>query len=327
MYVLRRRTRIEIWAPAKLNLFLEVLGRRDDGFHEIETLMVPISLFDTLRLSTREDNQIEFCCQWLPGYGRAQDESELPTDDSNLVVKALMKLRERSGCTLGINVELAKGIPMAAGLGGGSSDAAAALVGANLLWNLGWSTKQLAEVAAEIGSDVPYFLHGSASVCRGRGEVVDPLTDQLRLDLVVVRPPSGLSTPAVYRHTTIPSEPNRIANLLESWQDQKHRCVSRHMFNRLQPAAAEVSPWIGRLTTEFDRVDVIGHQMSGSGSSYFGVCRSARHAKRISSVLQSRNLGHVILRYDRDRVDTSVGRSKPQLEETGPWKSLKYESS
>jgi 4-diphosphocytidyl-2-C-methyl-D-erythritol kinase len=293
MYVLRRRTRIEIWAPAKLNLFLEVLGRRDDGFHEIETLMVPISLFDTLTLSAREDNQIQFDGQWLPGYGRAQDLSELPTDDSNLVVKALQKLRERSGCRLGIRVALAKAIPMAAGLGGGSSDAAAALVGANLLWKLGWTTKQLADVAAEIGSDVPYFLYGSASVCRGRGEVVDPLPDRLRLDLVVVRPPSGLSTPAVYRHTTIPSKPNRIAALLHSWRDQSHRSVSRHMFNRLQPAAAEVSPWIGRLEAEFDRIDVIGHQMSGSGSSYFGLCQSARHAQRVSSVLQSRNLGRV----------------------------------
>ena len=307
MYVLRRRTRIEIWAPAKLNLFLEVLGRRDDGFHEIETLMVPISLFDKLHLSARKDKQIEFRCEWLPGHRRAQNLSDLPTDETNLVVKALQKLRERSGCSSGISVELAKGIPIAAGLGGGSSDAAAALIGANLLWNLGWTTKQLAEVAAEIGSDVPYFLFGRASVCRGRGELVDPLTDQLRMDLVVVRPPTGLSTPAVYRHTTIPSQPNRVAALLDSWRKQNHRCVSGHMFNRLQPAAAEVSPWIGRLKAEFDRVDVIGHQMSGSGSSYFGLCHSARHARRVSSVLQSRNLGRVI------RATTVTG-SMPALD-------------
>lgn len=293
MYVLRRRTRIEIWAPAKLNLFLEVLGRRDDGFHEIETLMVPISLFDTLSLSTREDQQIELRCQWLPGDGRAQGRCDLPTDDGNLVVKALQRLRERSNCPSGIRVELVKCIPVAAGLGGGSSDAAAALVGANLLWNLGWNTKQLAAVAAEIGSDVPYFLYGSASVCRGRGEKVEPLADRLRLDLVVVRPPSGLSTPAVYRHTKIPTVPNRVTALLESWREREQRGVSRHMFNRLQPAAAEVSPWIGRLKAEFDRIDVLGHQMSGSGSSYFGLCRSARHARRVSSVLQSRSLGRV----------------------------------
>ena len=307
MYVLRRRTRIEIWAPAKLNLFLEVLGRRDDGFHEIETLMVPISLCDRLSLSLREDNQIQFHSQWLPGYGCADELSDLPTDDSNLVVKALQTLRARSGCTLGINAVLAKAIPIAAGLGGGSSDAAAALVGANQLWNLGWTTKQLSEVAAELGSDVPYFLYGSASVCRGRGEVVEPLTNRLRLELVVVRPPSGLSTPTVYRRTTIPSEPNRIPALLDSWRNQEHRGVSRHMFNRLQAAAAEVSPWIGRLTTEFDRIDVIGHQMSGSGSSYFGLCRSARHAQRVSSVLQSRNLGRVFRA-------TTLSRSIPALD-------------
>lgn len=293
MYVLRRRTRIEIWAPAKLNLFLEVLGRRDDGFHEIETLMVPISLFDRLSLSAREDQQIGFRCQGLVGYGRSHGMCDLPTDDGNLVVKALQALRARSNTTKGISAELAKSIPVAAGLGGGSSDAAAALIGANYLWNLGWSTTQLAEVAAEIGSDVPYFLYGSAGVCRGRGEVVQPVSERLRLYLVVVRPPAGLSTPAVYGHTKVPREPNRVSALLESWRDQELQGVSRHMFNRLQTAAAEVSPWIGRLKAEFDRIDVIGHQMSGSGSSYFGLCRSARHAQRVSSVLQSRNLGRV----------------------------------
>lgn len=293
MYVLRRRTRIEIWAPAKLNLYLEVLGRRADGFHELETLMASISLFDHLSLANTEDQGIDFTCRWADGYGNKADDDDVPLGSENLVVRAIEALRSASQQRHGLKIRLVKRIPTAAGLGGGSSDAAAALVGANLLWNLNWSTDRLSEIATSLGSDVPYFLWGTSAVCRGRGERIEPIATHRRQHLVVIRPPEGLSTPAVYQQVQLSPAPNRIHPMLACWQDRRGRDFSRHMFNRLQPAAERVSPWIGRLQREFDRLDVLGHQMSGSGSSYFGLCHSARHANRVRSVLQSRCPGSV----------------------------------
>lgn len=293
MYVLRRRTRFDIWAPAKLNLYLEVLGRRADGFHEIETLMVSVSLFDQLRLTPHTGSQIEFRCEWVSGYGSTLDLGKLPTDSSNLVVRALNRLREVSGVQQGLRVELRKRIPTSAGLGGGSSDAAAALIGANQIWNLNWSRERLSEIASELGSDVPYFFFGAPAVCRGRGEQIEPIASDLQQHVVIIRPPEGLSTPAVYKQVELSSIPNRIEPTLACMQGRQVRDISRCMFNRLQPAATRVSPWIGRLQREFDRLDVLGHQMSGSGSSYFGFCRSARHARRIGSMLRARCPGRV----------------------------------
>ena len=142
MYVQRRRMRVEIWTPAKLNLFLEVLSRRADGYHEIETLMVPIDCQDTLRFSNRDDADIVLMCRWAAGIATCCE--PIPTGPDNLVVKALVELRRRVAESTGqlpmggrgLQVELIKRIPAAAGLGGGSSDAAAALVGANLLWRV-----------------------------------------------------------------------------------------------------------------------------------------------------------------------------------------------
>ena len=146
-----------VHAPAKLNLFLEVLGKRADGYHELATLMVPIRLFDTLSFEPTpavagRPAPIEFSL-------RACDPaSRVPADSSNLVVRALDLLRERSGCESGAKVELFKRIPTAAGLGGGSSDAAAALRVANRAWQIRWETEKLSSLAAELGSDVPFFL-------------------------------------------------------------------------------------------------------------------------------------------------------------------------
>lgn len=167
MYVLRRRTRLDIWAPAKLNLYLEVLDRRADGFHEIETLMVSVSLFDRLRLTPSDDGKISLRCRWVSGYGETSDLGDLPTGSDNLVMRALDRLSEASGVQRGLQVELQKRIPTSAGLGGGSSDAAAALIGANRLWQLNWSRERLTEIAAELGSDVPYFFSASLRFVEG----------------------------------------------------------------------------------------------------------------------------------------------------------------
>ena len=165
-------------APAKLNLSFEILARRVDGFHEIETLMVSVGLYDSLSLrstSTGEVNPSEVTVEWIPAFDRQATASskairphvepaDVPACRDNLAVRAVERLRQRAGLASGAIMRLVKRIPSAAGLGGGSSNAAAALLAANAAWDLNWSRGQLAAVAAEIGSDVPFFLSGGAAI-------------------------------------------------------------------------------------------------------------------------------------------------------------------
>ena len=287
-------------APAKVNLFFEVLARRSDGFHEIETLMCPIRLFDTLSLASDPSGKIRFSGVWALGLravggdgAHATDFGELPQGRDNLVVRALELLREQGQVDSGARIQLMKRIPAQAGLGGGSSDAAAALLLANQAWDLHWSRQQLMELAASLGSDVPFFLLNSPALCRGRGEKIEPLGGLPVLHIVVVRPPVGLSTVAVYRACHVPASPKAAAPLIQSLRGGEAASIGETLHNALQPAAEGLSPWIDRLKQEFAATDCVGHQMSGSGSSYFGICHHARHANRIANLLRSRGVGRV----------------------------------
>ena len=186
-----------------------------------------------------------------------------------------------------------KRIPAAAGLGGGSSDAAAALVAANEGWRLGRSREELAAWAAELGSDVPFFLAGSSAVCRGRGERVEPVVEFGAMSFVVVYPPEGLSTAAVYGACRPAEEARSSRPLLEALKRGDWRQAGRRLWNRLQPAAEALSPWVGRLREEFSRLDCLGHGMSGSGTAYYGLYRHARQAQRSARRLQAKGLGAV----------------------------------
>jgi len=278
---------LQVWAPAKLNLFLEILSRRGDGFHEIETLICPIGLYDTLTFDESSTGAIDFSCAWA---AEVDCSVEVPQGADNTVVRALTLLRNASATDRGANVRLLKRIPAAAGLAGGSSDAAAALVAANRVWQLNWPRERLAEIAAAVGSDVPFFLGGGSAVCRGRGERIEPL-EAPRLDFVVVHPPVGLGTAEVYRACRPAGRPRTAAALVTAWQAGCLAEVGRRLHNGLQAAARSLAEAIGRLEEEFARLDLLGHAMSGSGSSYFGLCRSRRQAGRNAALLRSRGLG------------------------------------
>ncbi|HEY4234399.1 MAG TPA: 4-(cytidine 5'-diphospho)-2-C-methyl-D-erythritol kinase [Lacipirellulaceae bacterium] len=294
-------------APAKLNLYLEVLGRRPDGYHELETLLVPIQLYDSLTFSTnRSASRGELAPisldvtvqQSLPTGATA--ETPIPIGSENLVVRALELLRERSGCDRGAHVHLVKRIPAAAGLGGGSSDAAAALRLGNRDWGLGWSRDRLASLAAELGSDVPFFLSSGPAICRGRGERIEAITGTVPLHFVVVKPPIGLATPDVYRAWDDRSGAEQqdrdlgrasLAQLVAALRRGDFRNLGEWMSNRLQAAATQLSPWIDQVRTACTRLDFVTHQLTGSGSAYFGVCRHAQHARRLATILRTRQLG------------------------------------
>jgi 4-diphosphocytidyl-2-C-methyl-D-erythritol kinase len=214
----------------------------------------------------------------------------VPEGPANLAARAVELLGSRAGVRLGATVRLIKRIPSAAGLGGGSSDAAAALAAANELWRLGWPPRDLAELGAELGSDVPLFFSPGPAICRGRGERVEPIAPAGPLHFVVARPPAGLSTAAVYRACQPGRPPRRVEPLREALELGDARKAGRLLFNRLEPAAEELSPWIARLREEFAAADCLGHQMSGSGSSYFGLCRHARHARRVAGRLRAKGV-------------------------------------
>ncbi|HEY4761988.1 MAG TPA: 4-(cytidine 5'-diphospho)-2-C-methyl-D-erythritol kinase [Thermoguttaceae bacterium] len=284
-----------IQAPAKLNLFFEVIGKRNDGYHEIETLMCPISLFDTLRFSRNQSGNIEF--NYYKSFGlhtlNCVQSQDIPEDFTNLAVRAVELLRQHTGIRAGAKLRLIKRIPSAAGLGGGSSDAAAAIMAANIGWGLNWPINKLARLAATLGSDVPFFLVGAPAICRGRGEQVEQVDALGMLHFVVVRPPAGLKTEAVYRVCRPAESPLSVMPLIHVIKQGNRNKTGRMLFNRLQSAAATLSPWIDRLRGEFDQLDCLGHAMSGSGTSYFGLCRNARHARRIAQRLQLLKLGSV----------------------------------
>src|SRR5260370_22010199 len=178
-----------VWAPAKVNLYLEVLAKRPDGYHEIATLMVAVSLYDTLEFKEEIAGTIRLEC----------DHPDLGTGPDNLVWRAAQLLRERTGCPRGARIRLTKRIPLAAGLAGGSTDAAATLAGLNRLWRLGLSPTDLAQLGAALGSDGAFFFATPAARCTGRGEQVTPVSLGKLQWCVLICPPVGIATTGVYR--------------------------------------------------------------------------------------------------------------------------------
>jgi 4-diphosphocytidyl-2-C-methyl-D-erythritol kinase len=296
MIASRSAAGVQLKTPAKLNLFFEILAKRSDGFHEIETLMVPIDLLDDLFFETDPSGRITVECSWASASANISNElGELPDAASNLATRALVLLKERACVTEGARLRIVKRIPAAAGLGGGSSDAACALKAANIGWRLDWPTERLAEIAAELGSDVPFFLYRDSAICRGRGEKIAIVGELGNWHAVVVRPPTGLSTAEVYRNCR-PGNPIKQAGpLVTALRTGNTRNLSAKIFNRLEQSAKSLSAWIEILRSEFDRLDGLGAQMSGSGSSYFGIFRSARQARRAGAILRARRIGSVFV--------------------------------
>jgi 4-diphosphocytidyl-2-C-methyl-D-erythritol kinase len=277
---------VEALAPAKLNLFLEILGRRPDGYHEIETLMVAVNLHDRLTFADDPSGAVTLSC----------DDPALPTGGGNLVVKAAERLKAATGCPRGATIVLNKVVPAEAGLAGGSSDAAATLVALDRLWDLKTPPETLDAVAGEIGSDVPFFLRAPAAVCRGRGERVEAVPLNRTLHFVLVCPPFGVSTADVYRNLTPPDRPNPVEPVLDALAREGPAVLGRSLFNRLQPTAEAIRPALGRVRdalAELVPSHLDGALMSGSGSAYFGLARDPAAAADAARRLETLGLGRV----------------------------------
>ncbi len=267
---------VVVWAPAKVNLFLEILAKRPDGYHELATLMAAVRLHDTLVLQNDPAGSLSLSCT----------RSDLSTGPDNLVLRAAELLRQHVGQTRGARIRLVKRIPMQAGLAGGSTDAAATLLGLNQLWKLQLPIAELAELAAKLGSDVAFFLHGDSAWCTGRGEVVEPVKLGRPIDLVLLCPKFGMPTPAVYREVKVPAEPVNGEAIRSAFEQGDIEAVGRLLHNRLQPAAEKIDARIGVLFQQLAGTGPLGSLMSGSGSSLFAVCRDEADAQRIAAELR-----------------------------------------
>lgn len=277
MIVRRENDRLLVDAPAKVNLHLEVLGKRPDGYHELETLMVTVSLYDTLTIKPVPEGTVLSC-----------SDPNLAMGTDNLVTRAVELARREGGCDQGLSVELTKRIPAAAGLAGGSSDAAATLAGLSLLWDLNWSRDRMAELGAQLGSDVPFFFHAPAAIAKGRGERLTPVLLGTRLHLVLVCPDEGLSTARIFADLNPPTEPKSIRPIVEALEDGQLSRLGALLFNRLEEVAVRHSPAVRELAQEAPNWDCAGSVMSGSGSAYLALCSSYEQAETLRQQLVSK---------------------------------------
>lgn len=291
MLLTRQGPSLVVHTPAKLNLILHILGRRQDGFHDLETLMVSIRLYDTIHFESTESSEIELICRSLPPAGEM-----LSTGPENLIQRAAAILLKAAQLSRGARVMLWKRIPMEAGLGGGSSDAAATLIALNQLWNLKLGLPRLHELAAELGSDVNFFLNSvPASVCAGRGERTKPVMLTRPLHFVVVKPPTGLSTGHVFREWK-PADSSPVTDV-QAWTSRRFARsldeTRRALFNDLEIPARRLNPEVDRLLQILSRQEFVWSGMTGSGSACFGLCRTARQARGIAGRLRLLRVGQV----------------------------------
>jgi 4-diphosphocytidyl-2-C-methyl-D-erythritol kinase len=270
-----------VWAPAKVNLFLEVHGKRPDGFHAIETLILAVNLFDTLEIRRTPDETLALEC----------DPPDLPTGPGNLVWKAAEALGRAAGVNQGALIRLTKRIPHEAGLGGGSSDAAATIAALNALWGLNWPRRELLPVAASVGSDVGFFLSPPAGWCTGRGEVVEPVAVGGEFHIVIVKPPVGCPTADVYRRVEVPEAPADGTAAREALKVGDPERLARALHNRLQHPAFGLRPEVEAVYRRLAAFGPLGCLLSGSGSSVFALCRDRADAVRVGEEMRSAEFG------------------------------------
>jgi 4-diphosphocytidyl-2-C-methyl-D-erythritol kinase len=249
-------TKMQVLAPAKINLSLKILGRRDDGFHEIETLIAPISLADKIDIE-RQSRWIDFSC----------DDPTLPAGDENLVVRAAKAFFEKTKISGGVTIKLQKQIPHGAGLGGGSSDAAATLRALNQLFETNLSREELAKLGSTIGSDVSFFLFESAAVCKGRGDVVNPTKLKEKLSILLLKPGFSVSSGWAYSRWHDSKEIPGISYQPQNFDGQD-------FVNDLERPVFEKFVFLAQLKTWLLKQAEVGAAvMSGSGSTVFAVLR------------------------------------------------------
>ncbi|HEY2711274.1 MAG TPA: 4-(cytidine 5'-diphospho)-2-C-methyl-D-erythritol kinase [Chthoniobacterales bacterium] len=259
---------MRFFAPAKINLSFKILRRREDGFHEIDTLMTPISLKDELTIEPAESEAALIF---------SSDDPTLLQDESNLVVRAARAFYREISAPPFARIFLRKRIPHGAGLGGGSSDAASTLLGLNELYGAPIAITRLTSLAAELGSDVPFFLAGGAARCRGRGEIVESVSPPQPLSLLLCKPEFGVPTPSAYQQwndsldlPNVDYNPQQVAGL-ELVNDLERPVFEKHIF------LARMKTWLRQ------QPEIAAALLSGSGSTMFAILRDSSAGDAVAS--------------------------------------------
>ena len=274
-----------IYAPAKVNLYLRVLRTRRDGYHDIETIFEKIALFDTIILRSLKKNTVKIFC----------DRNGVPTDEKSLIYRTIDMVRRGFRITKGVEVKIFKKIPIAAGLGGGSSDAAAVLQGLDRIWRLSADRKELIKYGKRLGADIPFFLdRGSFAVGRDRGDRIAPLAWKNRLWHILISPPIKVLSRDVYAqyakgassHLTKESYINKI--LFPGRRAVELKYLKRFIGNDLERVVLNRAPVIRRLKEVLNTIGVADSLVSGSGPSVFALFEQRKEAQRAGELLKRR---------------------------------------
>jgi 4-diphosphocytidyl-2-C-methyl-D-erythritol kinase len=265
-------------APAKINLLLDVLHKRDDGYHEVEMIMTMVDLADRLEMMELPRDTIIISSQ--AGY--------IPLDEKNLAFQAAQLIKERYEVRTGVYIHLDKRIPVAAGLAGGSSDAAATLRGLNRLWQLNIPMEELQELGAELGSDVPFCVTGGTALATGRGEKLKPITNPPQCWVILAKPPIHVSTQEIYgklNAQSIPHHPS-VARMIKALEDQQFAEMCQAMGNVLEDVTVRAYPEVKQIKECMLRLGADGVLMSGSGPTVFGLVSKESKVARIYNGLR-----------------------------------------
>lgn len=295
-------TEVTRFSPAKVNVWLHVGQRLPNGYHELETLMLPISWGDKLT-ARRQPSGVTLSVHQVFDFTANGDEvSRIPTDESNLIVRIAQGLLRHCQLSTGVHFDLFKSIPAGGGLGGASSNAATTLLLLNDLFGLGWSWRQLAAFSADYGSDIAFFTQPSAAICTGRGEQVAPCSVPNDRPLVVIRPPFGLSTPAVFGELARSRDRNPPPNVsLRGKIHNKVLSIFTHgglmgsvvVNNDLEEPAVALKPELEVCRRVVASNGPLRNQMTGSGSCWYAVFRQKKQALWAKNRLAARRLGRI----------------------------------
>ena len=288
---------ITLDARAKVNLTLEILGKRPDGYHALRSVVMPVTLCDTLRFTLRTTPDTVMTTTLEPNV----DGSHIGAPEKNLVVRMATLIQTRYGISAGVDIALHKRIPIGGGLGGGSADAAAVIRGLNQLWNLNLSLSEMVELGAELGSDIPALVQGGAVLMEGRGEFVTPLFSGVSREecpgtwMIIANPGVMCPTGEVFKKWSpdLTPPPLFLHNIHSSIRNSDVAALAAALFNGLQRGVFENYPAVAKAAQALHDAGCFGVLLSGSGASVFGLVRDEQHGAEVSQRLQG-NLWHVL---------------------------------
>jgi 4-diphosphocytidyl-2-C-methyl-D-erythritol kinase len=274
-----RDMKISIKAPAKINLTLDVLHKREDDFHEVEMVMTTIDLADRLELTLLPQKQIKVDCS----------ASFVPADDRNLAYQAAKLLQDRFNIQQGVYIYIDKQIPVAAGLAGGSSDAAATIKGLNILWSLRLSLEEMAKLGSELGSDISFCIYGGTALATGRGEKIQRLPAPPPFWVILAKPPIGVSTGGIYKNLTrenIQQYPRHTSRMLEAFEHRSFSEITASLGNILETVTLKQYPEVQHIKEQMARFGADGVLMSGSGPTVYALTQKESRMNRINNALK-----------------------------------------